>query len=199
MAVRPGFFLMIFSTSSGSIGGAISLITQPIEAGVVRTPLNTRVARSSLSFGPLQVGLYLNSPGHQFAARCLQARCNLTSQLRHLCAAEAFLRFAHQTLGINAAKRPLNFYFQRDLAQQSGAERHRQIAQPLILLLQFPYRGFVYARRYSMPGRLFMRQMGNKSIFVQYTKAASSIFVRYGCGNERPASCGRCGIVRLLG
>jgi hypothetical protein len=94
--------------------------TRPIKAGAVRAPLDCCAARSSLSFGPLQVGLYLNSPGHQFAARCLQARCNLASQLRHLCAAEAFLRFAHQTLGINAAKRSLNFYFQRDLANNAA-------------------------------------------------------------------------------
>jgi hypothetical protein len=87
-------------------------------------------------------------------------------------------------LGISAAKRPMNFYFHRNPAQQSGAERRDQVAEPLVLLLQFPYRELVHACGYSTPRPLVMPQMVNKSIFVQYTKAASSIFVWYRCGGD---------------
>jgi hypothetical protein len=71
VAVRPGFSIMIFSTSSSSIGGPISVHIRLIAAGVVRATLDGCVARSCFSFGSLQVGLYFNSPRHQFAARYL--------------------------------------------------------------------------------------------------------------------------------
>ena len=43
----------------------------PIEIGVVKTSLNTRVAQLLFSLGSLQFSLYFDSPRHQFVARYL--------------------------------------------------------------------------------------------------------------------------------